>query len=54
MYVLPHLALPLAACSVVMPLAQEIKKEMATMATKDNTILLVMILGFLRFKKEIQ
>jgi hypothetical protein len=37
---------------VVMPLAQETKKEIATIAIKDNTILL-MILGFYGLKKEI-
>jgi hypothetical protein len=36
-----------------MPLAQETKKEIATIAIKDNTILL-MILGFYGLKKRDQ
>ena len=33
---LPHLALPLAACSTVMPLAQELKKITAHTITNES------------------
>jgi hypothetical protein len=42
--------LPFAACSVVMPLAQETKNEIEITAIIDNTILLVMVKGIYGFK----
>jgi hypothetical protein len=38
---LPHLALPLAACSTVILLAQEAKTAIVNTATKESTIVLM-------------
>jgi hypothetical protein len=38
---LPHLALPLAACSGEMPLAQETKKTTESTTISERTILLM-------------
>lgn len=41
MYVLPHLALPLAACSGDIPLAQETKNAIENRIISERTILLM-------------
>lgn len=38
---LPHLALPLAACSTVIPLAQELKKSTAHTITNESMTIFI-------------